>query len=198
MRQKNPDPVFVPQFESAEDVERRIANRENEDMNASEWNWCGICCVQMILLGLGRGAPTRDQMYRTAYDRYGAFKTIDGRVVGAYHRELAEYVCQEFGLVAITHRRASTDDLARSIEDGRYVIASVSASIRDLDEKEPGRKNGHLVLIYSIEQMDSGRMFVLHNSAGFASANTQAGVRVTEDRLKQCFSGCYIAVDGGV
>lgn len=193
MRQKNPEPVFVPQFESAEAVERRIANRENEDMNAPEWNWCGICCVRMILLGLGRDAPTREEMYRTAFDQ-GVFKMVDGNVIGAYHSELADYIAQEFGYHASTHRRRTTEDLARSIADGAYAIVSVSAAVRDLDGGKPERKNGHLVLAYAVEQTEQGRVFVLHNSAGFASTHTQVGVRVTETRLNECFSGCYVSI----
>ena len=30
------EPQFVPQFEPAEDVERRIGNRDSEDMNGPE------------------------------------------------------------------------------------------------------------------------------------------------------------------
>lgn len=194
MRQRNPDPVFVPQFESAEDVERRIANRENEDMNAPEWNWCGICCVRMVLLGLGRDAPTREQMYRTAFDEYGAFKTVDGSVLGAYHRELATFVEQEYGLGARAARNLSADDLARLVDEGRYAIVSVSASIRTPDSGPPERRSGHLVLVYRVEETEAGRVFVLHNSAGFESLGSQTAVRVPEARFVECFSGNAILI----
>lgn len=194
MRRKNPEPVFVPQFESAEGVERRIANRTNEDMNAPEWNWCGICCVRMILLGLGREVPTREEMYRNAFDGYGVFKTVDGNIVGAYHRELATFVEREYGLAARAMRNMSGNDLARYVDDGQYAVASVSASIRDPGSGLPERRSGHLVLVYRVEQTDAGRAYVLHNSAGFASLGSQAAARVPEERFMECFSGNAILI----
>ncbi|NBT37921.1 MAG: hypothetical protein EBT21_07430, partial [Actinobacteria bacterium] len=126
------EPQFVPQFEPAEDVERRIGNRDSEDMNGPEWNWCGICCVRMIALGLGRSVPTMDEMYRTAFDAYGVFKMVDGSVIGAYHRDLASYVTGEFGLAAEARRNLSAGDVAAAIVDGHYVVASVSPKIREI------------------------------------------------------------------
>lgn len=195
---KLPEPVFVSQFGMPEDVERRIANRVNEDMNNPEWNWCGICCVRMVLLGLGREAPSLEEMYRTAFDRYGVFRMVDGAVIGAYHKELAAYVAGEFGFErAWTARGLTTDRVAELVrgDDSQYVIASVSASIRELEGSEPEKKGGHLVLVYDAEDTDAGRVFILHNSAGFASTNTQRGVRVPEARFRDCFSGRAIIID---
>ncbi len=188
-----PEPPFVPQFEPSEDVERRLANVANEDMNAPEWNWCGMCCVRMILLGLGREAPSLDEMYRAATDA-GVFKMVDGQVVGAHHRQLEDFIYHEFGLVVFAYRRRSTGDIAHMVLRGRYVIASVSPSIREIGGDVPEKKSGHLVLIYAVETTEKGRVFVLHNSAGFVSTTTQKEVRVTEDRLRDCFSGCYVTV----
>lgn len=188
-----PEPPFVSQFEPAEDVERRVANVANEDMNAPEWNWCGMCCVRMILFALGRDAPGLEEMYRMAFDA-GVFKTIDGQVVGAYHRQLEDFIYHEFGLVAFADRRRSTSDIAQAISRGRYVIASVSSAIREIDGVVPEKKSGHLVLVYAVELTEHGRTFVLHNSAGFSSLGTQTAVRITEERLRDFFSGCFITV----
>lgn len=194
MRQGNPDPVFVSQFASAEDVERRIANRGNEDMNAPEWNWCGICCVRMILLGLGRDAPTLEEMYRTATDKYGAYKRVDGSVIGAYHRDFAAFVAGEYGLETRAARNLSAGDVVRFVDDGWYAIASVAPSIREPESGPPGQRSGHLVLVYRVDASDAGLAFVLHNSAGFARTNTQREVPVPEARFVECFSGSAILV----
>ncbi len=183
------EPAFVPQFEPAEDVERRIGNRDNEDMNAPEWNWCGICCVRMVLLGLGRAAPTMEEMYRTAFDAYDVFKTVDGNVMGAYHRELATYVRDACDLASYAKRNMSADDVAYDVDSGWYVIASVSPQIRDLFGDAPEKKGGHFVLVYGVENTEQGRVFVLHNSTGFASAHAQRAVRMPETRFVECFSG---------
>lgn len=192
MREPLAEPAFVPQFEPADDVERRIGNRDNEDMNGPEWNWCGICCVRMVLLGLGRPAPTMEEMYRTAFDEYGVFKMVGGAVIGAYHRDLASYVQGACDLASYAKRKMSADDVADDVLSGWYVIASVSPQIRDLLGPPPEKKGGHLVLVYGVEDTEQGRVFVLHNSTGFASLGTQRSVRVPEARFVECFSGCAV------
>jgi len=165
-------------------------------MNAPEWNWCGMCCVRMVLLGLGREAPSLDEMYRMAFDD-GVFRMVDGEVVGAYHKQLAAHVAKRFGLVGSRAMRGlSAEDVAVIVggDDPRYVIASVSAKIRDLVGSPPESKGGHLVLVYGVETTDAGRFFVLNNSAGFASTNTQRAVRVPEARFVECFSGNAIVI----
>lgn len=188
------EPIFVPQVEPRDRVETWLATRQGADTNLPEWNWCGICCVRMIVLGLSINVPSLESMYRVAFDQYGVFRLIDGQVVGAYHKELAEYVRAEFGLRATALRRQSTDDLASLINSGHYFIASVSSQIRDLDGQSPTRQNGHFALVYGVSETPTGRVFILHNSAGSQSAGTQSAVSVTEQRFAACFSGNGVAV----
>lgn len=205
-----PKPVFVSQFKTPEEVEERIKNRVNENMDDPEWNWCGICCVRMILLGLGREVPPLEEMYRTAFDEYQVFRRVDGKIIGAYHHDLATYIREEFGFRAWREygqhqadvfgfmpkdaRGMSTLEIAEHVHLGRHVIASVSASIRDLFGPAPETKGGHLVLIYGVEEAEEGRVFILHNSAGFLSNGTQQAVRVTDKRFGECFSEKAIVV----
>lgn len=135
-----PEPVFVAQFEPPESIESRINNRENEDLRLPEWNWCGICCVRMIVLGLGINAPSLFEMYKTAFDRYGVYQDVNGTIVGAYHRALAEYIRSEFKLSAECVRGMTTNDLARIISEGSILIASVSAKIRERKDVPPEKK----------------------------------------------------------
>jgi hypothetical protein len=187
---KMPEPVFVPQFATAEEAESRVANAKNEDGNLPEWNWCGICCVRMILLGLGRTPPSLLEMYRTATDAYRAYRMEGGRVVGAYHRELTAYVSGEHGLKAKACRGLSVGDVRSLLQKGSVLIVSVSPEIRRLDGGAPAQKNGHLVVVYAVE--DS--VFVLHNSAGFVRVGTHRAFRVPESRFAECFSGNGIVV----
>jgi hypothetical protein len=135
-------------------------------------------------------------MYRDAFER-GVYRMVDGDVIGAYHKELAEYGRRQF---AFTRSRAarglSADAVADTVyaERPEYVIASVSAQIRDLEGPPPEKKSGHLVLVYGVETTDEGRFFVLHNSTGFVSTNTQRAVRVSEKRFVECFSGNAIII----
>ncbi len=192
------EPVFVAQIEPRENVEKE---EERADLNWNEkeeclphWNWCGICCVRMIILGLGREAPSLPEMYQVAFDRYGVFRMVDGHIQGAFHRQLAEYIQGEFNLSAVARRGLSPDDVAAWIARGHYVIASVSSEIREMSGKEPKRRNGHLVVVYDVQETEEGRTFVLHNSAGFFRTGTQEAVVVSEKRFAQCFSGNGIIV----
>lgn len=191
------EPVFVAQFEPPETTEERIANRANEDLNLPEWNWCGICCLRMVLLGINKEAPSLTEMYQTAFDQYGVFRMIDSRVVGAYHRELAQYARMEFGLFTECVRGQSTSDIAQLLTRGAFVIASVSSKIRKLEGANPERRSGHLVLVYRVQENNGRRSFLIHNSAGFLSLGTQSAVLIPEDRFDACFSGNGIMISDG-
>lgn len=179
-------------------MERRIGNRDNEDMNGPEWNWCGMCDVRMVALACRRPdeVPTLDDMYRDAFGR-GVYRMVDGDVIGAFHRELADYARRQFSFARSRAARGlSADAVADTVyaERPEYVIASVSPQIRNLEGPPPEKKGGHLVLVYDVETTEEGRFFVLHNSSGFASTGTQRAARVSEKRFVECFSGNAIII----
>ena len=188
------EPVFVSQFGTREAVEGRIANKQNEDLHDPEWNWCGLCCVRMIALGLELNPPDLSEMYHKALDHYHVFKLIDGKLIGAYHRELASYISGEFNLSAQAVRYQTIEDVAGLIEHGNFFIASVSAEIRKLEGQEPKRQNGHFVLVWGVERTQDSGYFIIHNSSGFLSLKTQETVRVSVERFATCFSGNGIIV----
>lgn len=188
------EPVFVPQFDPAESVETRIANRDAQDSNLPEWNWCGICCVRMVALGLELDPPSLDDMYKTAFEMYAVFKIIDGRVIGAYHEALAAYIRGEFKLDAKAVRHRSALDVHRLVKNGAWFIASVSAEIRHPGPNAPEKKTGHLVLVFDAFREDDLDGFRIHNSTGFSSTDTQSHVRVSAARFADCFSGCGILI----
>ena len=189
-----PEPVFVPQFHPAESIEEHIANRDQEDRNLPAWNWCGICCVRMIALGLKLDPPSLEDMYETAFQKHAVFKWVDGQVVGAYHEALATYIREAFGIEAKAVRRRSAKDILRLVEDGAWFIASVSADIRNQTNDAPEKKIGHLVLLFDTYGDDDTDGFVLHNSAGFSCNGSQAHARVSTTRFADCFSGCGILI----
>lgn len=187
--------VFVAQMEPPEQMEEIIAGRREEDRNLPCWNWCGICCVRALLLGLDREAPSLEEMYRVATEKYAAYRDIDGEVIGAYHREFAQFITDEFGLKATAKRNQLTGDIAGEVADGRYVIVSVAPSIRFPAGDEPEQRRGHLVLVHGVEETPGGRIFIITNSSGFQTQGTQFAGRISEERFKQCFSGSGIIVE---
>lgn len=192
----HPKDFFIPQFANAEAVECMITNLKNADLNAPEWNWCGICCTRMILLALGREAPPRLDMYRCAFKKHHAYREKEGRVIGAYHKELATYIEQEFQLRSRTERGLTLTRLIELISEGAFVIASVSAEIRHLIGTPPNTKSGHFVLVYGIRFTGEEHEpeIILHNSAGFLRLKTQSHVHVPATRFLECFSGNGILV----
>jgi hypothetical protein len=187
--------VFVSQIEPPDKMEEIIAGRCEEDRNLPCWNWCGICCVRAVLLGLGREASSLEEMYRTATEKYSAYRDIDGEIIGAYHYEFAQFIEGEFGLRAMAKRRLSTGDVAGEIVAGNYMIVSVSPAIRFLEGEAPERKNGHLVLVHGVEETPEGRVLIVTNSSGFQTEGTQLAARISEERFRQCFSGSGIIVE---
>ena len=190
----SPDRFYVPQFETSEAVETRIRGRNTADMTLPEWNWCAICCVRMILLALGRGAISREELYEKSFAA-GVFRQEGNEVIGAYHKELASFIERELGLQARPRRGMTTQEVMKEIARGAFVIASVSAEIRDTHGLLPKKKGGHFVLIYGFRcSPDHSNQLIIHNSTGFTSTNSQMHVSVDETRFNDCFSGNAIVV----
>ncbi len=149
----------------------------------------------MILLALSREAPSLLELYERAFE-YGVYQRHEGRVIGAYHRELANFIKQEFQLKSRVERHTSAARVVQLVQEGSFVIASVSAEIRNLTGPLPETKSGHFVLVYGINVPDSGQEFqiILHNSTGFQSLGTQSHVHMPITRFMGCFSGNGIFV----
>jgi len=193
----HPQSFFVPQVEPAEQVQDLISNWPQLDKNLPETNWCGLCCVRMIALSCSLNPPRLQQMHETAFHDYQVFRLQDDRLVGAYHKELADYIRGEFSLDAEASRNLSVSDVASLVIENNFVIASVTPEIRELESTNPKSKNGHFVLIFGVCNMEGKTVFIIHNSAGFTQTNTQVNVHVTEDRFQACFSGNAIIIAGG-
>ncbi len=144
----------------------------------------------MILLAISQETPSLLELYERAFE-YGVYQHHEGRVIGAYHRALANFIKQEFQLESRVERRMSAGRIVQLVQEGSFVIASVSAEIRKLTGPLPETKSGHFVLVYGIHIPNSHQepQIILHNSAGFQSLGTQSHVHVPITRFMDCFSG---------
>ena len=187
---ENSERFYVCQIKDREKVEE-WANQPSSgnDETKPEENWCGMCCVKMIAKALVIPMPDLLEMYQTAFDKYGVYKMEKGKVLGAYHKELAKYIETELGLKAITKRNLTVNDVKGIVGGDNFFIASVSSRISDFNV-EPKRKKGHLVLVYGFNEQG----FFIHNSAGFSRTKTQTNVLVPYDFFEKCFSGSGICV----
>lgn len=179
--------IFVPQFQSADQVELMIREQNKYDHSLPEWNWCGMCCLQMVLgsKGIEKSLP---QLYEQAFEQ-GVYKEVDGRIIGAYHQELARFIGgNDWGLYAQSIRFINSQYLLREFLDNGFVlIASVTPEIRYAPTL-PSNHGGHLVLVYGYEIKPDGVYFIFHNSTGFASTDTQIAVSLRADVFFNYFS----------
>jgi len=192
---ENANEFYVSQFEPKEAVEKNIIlfeTKKEQLKNLPEWNWCGICSLVMILKGVGKSHPPIMEMYREAYVS-GVYKLIDGKVIGAYHGELARYIEEKYGLKSRAVRNVDSEKLKKIILDNNFFIASITSEIRYAPQ-HPDRKSGHLVLVFGIMVQGGITKFIFHNSTGFFSSNTQCSVEMEADLFQKYFSGCGIVV----
>ncbi len=188
----NPERFYVPQIEPREDIENWInAEWTPERWRLPESNWCALCCVRSYCLSLGLIVPSLEELYDRAM-KYFVYRDIDNRIIGAYHANLATFIELEFGLFAEARRDMTAADVAKvMMTDECAVFASVSPQIRSSDIAEaPKIPSGHFVFLYGL-YLDS---VILHNSAGFASNETQSHVVTPWWKFMECFSGRAIVV----
>lgn len=187
----NPKSYFVPQIKRQGQVESWIMRpwtRKRWLRPAS--NWCAMCCLRSLLLGLDRRAPPLLELYARAFEAQ-VYRRVEGKVVGAYHVTLASFIMLEFGLSSTAERNLSLSDIARYLAEGNAVFASVSPAIRHLvGGYPPPNPSGHFVFVYGF--CDEG--IILHNSTGFSRLNTQSHVVVSWARFAECFSGRAVIV----
>lgn len=189
---ENPERFYVPQIEPRENIEDWInAEWTPERWRLPESNWCALCCVRSYCLSLGLIVPSLEELYDRAM-KYLVYRDIDNRIIGAYHASLATFIELEFGLFAEARRDMTAAGVAKAMMTNECaVFASVSPQIRSTDIAEaPKIPSGHFVFLYGL-CLDS---VILHNSAGFASNETQSHVVTPWWKFMECFSGRAIVV----
>lgn len=162
---------------------------------------CGVVCVKMAVEGLC------GQTGKTVMDWVREGLAINGYLTelrhdrperplekGWKHASLAQ-LARSAGCCAEIVSGLTLDVLARYIQAGRVLIASVSS---ELGEEGPvTRQSGHLVLIYGIGLNEAGHIqeIILHNPSG-RSERLQAGARIPATRFMEGFSGRGIVMGG--
>lgn len=184
---------FTPQFQPATNVEKRIKSKTKKDVNKRAHNWCGMCCLSMILKTLNRKTPSLSQLYKQAF-RYGVYKLEDKNVHGAYHQELAEFITKKYRLKAKAVQNIKTQkQLINIIKNNNFFIASVTPEIRDY-AKNPTKKQGHLILVFDCHKTGNQHYLTFHNSAGFTGNNSQKSVTMPINKFFNYFSGRGIKI----
>jgi hypothetical protein len=187
---------FVSLIEDRFKMEAWRASPQCFDRTIPSSNWCAMTCLRMLLLLQKFPSPSLEKLFEDActsevyvWDDGADTENIGWR--GCYHKKLAVFI-RQYGFEA--HHRTSlvTGDIADALDNDWFVIPSVSPEIRfPHRRRNPIQRNGHVVLVYAYRSHkdESNRSFLIQNAAGFASKNSQIGVRISERRMQQVFGG---------
>lgn len=193
-RGQDPKEFYTCLIPDQSGVEAWRVNPSALDHRIPSSNWCALTCLRMALLLEDGVVPDLEKLWERACERHVYTPKTDGTGwYGAHHEPLARFF-GEFGFEAKHCDNMSTASITQALVDGYYVLPSVSPEIRFPRDTDPAKKTGHMVFVYGYDTGVDGRNFLLQNSAGFASLNSQIAVRVSEKRLQQVFSGRAILV----
>jgi hypothetical protein len=154
---------------------------------------CGIACVKMVVEGLGGPQRLMMEWIEGGLERKGYLVTKDanGNPVerGWVHRALAELI-NACGFQATT-RQASMEEIARLVDSGQIVIASVSYELGR--EGTITHQGGHLVVVTGADVNDEGEVgcFYINNPSGRLGIY-QTNARIDAGRFAQAYSGRVI------
>lgn len=189
-----PESFYVPLISDRFAVEEWRASGASKDYRIPSSNWCAMTCVRMLLLRERGEAPSLEELFDSACDADVYVRQEDGSGwKGAYHVRLVHFL-ETLGFQARFRKHLHVSDIAKSLARGQYGLLSVGPDIRYLKDEEPEKQNGHFVFAFGYESTPASRLFRIHNSAGFASLNTQIDVAIPETRMAQVFSKSAIFV----
>ena len=195
-RGTNPAELYACQIQDPACVEDWVQSPDARDPFKPEANWCAMCCTQMILRAEGVSPPPLLELFEQAIS-FSVYRQEEARIGwrGAYHRELADYLGTKWRMRSSAERNMSPEWVCRMLSYGNYCLLSVHPEIRLRADIPPPHKNGHFVLIYGYNTTEEGEIyFLLQNTAGFASQESQVGMAISAHRLEQVFSGNGIVV----
>ena len=154
-----------------------------EEYELWSWNGCGMACLKMILVyKFGKNIPLVKLGKRCL--KFGGYISRRNGLDGLYYKPFLDYIKEDFGLTGKTVSPMYLEDILRELNDGSFVIASVSARIK-YPNSIPRKRGGHLVLLlgYNIPQ---GRLF-LHNPSGI-TLTTQEYAQISFEDFNKFFA----------
>lgn len=192
---KSPDEFYTCLIEDRFGVEAWRASPQCFDYTIPSSSWCALTCLHMLLRLHDRPAPSLETLFADACAAgvYRWKKDVNGKGEGwhgSYYAELASFL-SNYGFEAEYRESLTVKHLVRALDQGQFVLPSVSPDIRfPLRTEEPGRRGGHVVLVYGYARGEDGlSAFKIQNAAGFATENSQIGVSIPESRMQQVFGG---------
>lgn len=151
-----------------------------EEYSHWSWNACGMACLKMIIAYLqNKNIPI--VTLGKACKKYGGYKGKN--LEGLFYFPFLNFIKKEFGLKGKVFSPLTIVDIAREMNKGNLIIASVSANIRG--ELKQGKAGGHLVLITGINTKKG--YLLLHNPSGI-DRKTQENFKILLNDFKKYFA----------
>lgn len=153
-----------------------------DKQTAAHWQErsCGVACVRMVIAACNNGvAPNAWYIIQRLLER-GAY--LPGK--GWIHKELADYLSEEYGIASRRLRIESVRELQSLLQE-EIVIASVGVCFANQ------QRSGHLVLIYDSQERDTDFGFILHHPSSCADYEWRAHF-VPSGHFERHFSGNLI------
>lgn len=161
--------------------------QEHEDWS---WSGCGMACTKMLLAHqTGKVYPLVELGKKCA--EYGGYKFPLKDHPGLFYRPYITFMREEFGLKARIVADLMPRELLYELGRGNYMLASVTAEIRE-GKGKPKEKSGHLILLLGYDAKK--REVYFHNPSGDRK-ETQENVAISLDRFYDFFSGRGIVVE---
>lgn len=195
-RGSDPRRFYTCQIEDPRNLEKWVQSPNARDYTKPEANLCAMCCTSMILKSEEISPPSTLELFGQAAG-FSVFRPKpDGSGwKGAYHMELADYLEAQWGMRTWAERNMKPGFIRLMLTFGNYCMLSVHPEIRLRTTELPPGKSGHIVLVYGFYVTRRRRLrFLVQNSAGFASQDSQIGMSISEHRLAQVFSGNGVIV----
>lgn len=124
---------------------------------------CGMACLKMILAKKLGNKPKLVKLGQMCAE-YGGYKVKGDKIDGLHYKPFLKFIKNEFDLDGKIYSPMEIDDIISEADKEHFLIASVSAKIRD-PQSTPNSKGGHLVLVvgYSVPE----QTLLIHNPSGF-------------------------------
>lgn len=142
---KGMDPCTDPQWKEI------TGFNDKEYYRFWSWKMCGIAAFRSYLLARNQGTtPSSFELLQLAVQCGAYVEKENGSVLGLIYKPFCEMVSERFGIKARVETELDRDKLKTFLENGCPVITSVSNTISTLGEA--GKKGGHLVICYRIQE----------------------------------------------
>lgn len=185
-------------FSNAEDPKIDKNWRNSGALSVEEYafwvrNICGIACLATILKAEKHEDIKLIPAAKEAME-FGAYKpNNEGGIDGLFYEPFTKYVKARFGLNAeVTKTGLNSSEIRKRLEQGQYIIASVSPKIRFAKRDRnlvPQSTGGHLVLITLVDEEN----IYYHDPAGIYE-ESQENAFLSLSRFDGFFAGRGIAI----